>query len=72
MALPRAFVIRCWQEENLLPDQPPAWRFLLSPIGMGHTEHGFAEYGELVNFLKRELELPEAALSCGTAATEPE
>lgn len=55
MEMDRAFVVRCWHEGMLSPEDLSGWRFSLTEIGGGQEPRGFVGYEELAAFLKMQL-----------------
>jgi len=55
----RAFLLRCWQEEDLEnggePDESLVWRFALVQINGRSRAKGFASLEELVDHLRGQL-----------------
>ena len=53
----RAFLLRCWLEENGPPDGRPGWRFTLQQAGSEPARRGFASLQEVMSYLEETLEL---------------
>jgi hypothetical protein len=50
----RAYLIRCWQESDALPDAP-RWRFSVEEVSHEGQRWGFKDLDTLVAFLRAEL-----------------
>ena len=51
----RAFLVRCWPEKGVAPDQPPTWRFSIEEVRAERRVRGFASLEALMAFLQAEL-----------------
>ena len=51
----RSFLLRCWQEEEVPPGQPQAWRFSIEGISSSLDRQGFNNLPELLAFLYNAL-----------------
>ncbi len=52
----RAFLLRCWKEEDTTSDEGVVWRITLVQTGGKERRRGFACLEDLFAFLKLELE----------------
>ena len=51
----RAYLLRCWQERQIGPDQGPLWRFAVEDVFGERLERGFGSLEALLAFLRVEL-----------------
>jgi hypothetical protein len=52
----RAYLIRCWQEQDAASGDPPRWRFSLEEVLHQRKRWGFRDLEALIAFLRAELE----------------
>jgi hypothetical protein len=50
-----AYLLRCWQEEDVGTDQKPLWRFSVEDVFGERRRQGFGSLEALVAFLRAEL-----------------
>ena len=53
--LNRAYLLRCWQEEDAGTDQEPLWRFSVEDVFGERRRQGFVGLEALIEFLRVEL-----------------
>ena len=53
--LSRAYLLRCWQEVEVVPGQTPRWRFQVEEVLAGQRQMGFGSLEALITFLRAEL-----------------
>jgi hypothetical protein len=53
--LSRAYLLRCWQEGEVLPGQTPRWRFRVEEVAPERRQRGFGSLDALIAFLRAEL-----------------
>jgi hypothetical protein len=53
--LSRAYLLRCWQEVEMIPGQTPRWRFRVEEVLSGQRQMGFGSLDALIAFLRAEL-----------------
>ena len=53
--LSRAYLLRCWQEVEMIPGQTPRWRFRVEEVLSGQRRMGFGSLDALIAFLRAEL-----------------
>jgi len=58
------YVLRCWRESWLSPDQEPVWHFSLEKIGGERHHQGFKDLDELVAFLREQLGIKNVVKIC--------
>ncbi len=51
----RAYLIRCWQESNMVP-HAPRWRFSVEEVLHERKRWGFEDLDALLAFLRTELD----------------
>ena len=51
----RAYLLRCWQEGNAAPEQPPRWRFSVEEVLRKGPRLGFDSLEALIAYLQDEL-----------------
>ncbi len=51
----RAFMMRCWKEEDDLPHDTPLWRFSLEEVGIDGPRKGFTSLKALTAYLNELL-----------------
>ena len=51
----RAYLLRCWQEGNTAPEQPPRWRFSVEEVLRKGPRRGFDSLEAVAAFLRSEL-----------------
>jgi hypothetical protein len=51
----RAYLLRCWREEEAAPGKEPPWRFSVEEILHERRRKGFNNLGALIAFLRAEL-----------------
>ena len=51
----RAYLLRCWQEGNAAPEQPPRWRFSVEEVLRKGPRRGFQSLEALMAYLQAEL-----------------
>jgi hypothetical protein len=51
----RAYLLRCWQEANTAPEQPPGWRFSVEEVLRKGPRRGFDSPEALMAYLQAEL-----------------
>jgi hypothetical protein len=51
----RAYLLRCWQEEDVGTGQEPLWRFSVEDVFGERRRQGFGSLEALVAFLRVEL-----------------
>jgi hypothetical protein len=47
----RSFLLRCWQEEEVIPGQRPVWRFSIEGVSRPLDRQGFNNLQDLLTFL---------------------
>ena len=57
----RAYLIRCWQEQNTAPDARH-WRFSIEEVLHNGKRQGFPDLASLLAFLQTELDSPHNTL----------
>jgi hypothetical protein len=53
--LNRAYLLRCWQEEDGGTDQEPLWRFSVEDVFGERRRQGFVSLEALIEFLRVDL-----------------
>jgi len=53
--LHRAYLLRCWQEEDVGTDQEPLWRFSVEDVFGERRRQRFGSLEALIEFLRAEL-----------------
>jgi len=53
--LSRAYLLRCWQEVDVIPGQTPRWRFRVEEVVPGRRPMGFGSLDALLAFLRAEF-----------------
>ena len=53
--LHRAYLLRCWQEEEATAGEKPRWRFYIEEVLQERSRQGFDGLDALVAFLRAEL-----------------
>jgi hypothetical protein len=51
----QSYLLRCWQEKQAGPEQPPQWRFMLQEVSDAQRHHAFGSFAQLVAFLRKEI-----------------
>ena len=51
----RAYLLRCWQEGEVVPGRTPRWRFRVEEVAPGQRQMGFGSVDALITFLRAEL-----------------
>ena len=51
----RSYLLRCWQEKQVGPEQPPQCRFMLQEVSEAQRQHAFGSFAQLVAFLRQEV-----------------
>jgi hypothetical protein len=53
--LSRAYLLRCWQEGEVIAGQSPRWRFRVEEVLPEQRHMGFGSLEALITFLQAEL-----------------
>ena len=61
----RSYVLRCWQEKQASPEQPPEWRFTVQDISEAQRQPAFGSFEQLVAFLRSEILGKESVKTTG-------
>jgi hypothetical protein len=54
-AMYQAYLLRCWREEQAVPEGPSPWRFSVEEVLHERRQRGFASLESLLAFLQAEL-----------------
>ena len=58
-----AYLVRCWQEENITLSRKAGWRFSIEQVFYERRRRGFTNLEALFDFLQTELERSENTVS---------
>jgi len=54
----RWFIMRCWPEAGVAPDQQPVWRFAIEEVGPRQRPRGFGSLEAVMGYLGERLTAP--------------